>query len=146
MEKKIFMFIKLKLILSDIDKEKLCNTITEFNELHKLLFSEYKDKGLKFKDVNGIYKEIKDFKFPSRLINILFLTVLGNIKKGINEINYLPVNYNIVSIKGINKLSILTLAGRVMCEYKFIEYVEGGINKLELIDGEYCLFLNSLPS
>lgn len=28
------MFIKLKLILNDVDKEKLCNTIKEFNELH----------------------------------------------------------------------------------------------------------------
>ena len=102
------MVIKLKLTLNDIDKEKLCNTIKEFNELHKLLFSEYKDKGLKFKNFNVIY----------------------------------PVNYNIVSIKGVNKVSILTLAGRVLCEFKFIEYVEGAVNKLESIDDEFYLFLN----
>ena len=137
------MLIKLKLILNDTDKEKLCNTIKEFNELHKMLFSEFTGKEVNFKIINTFYKEFKTTcKFPSRLINILFFTVLGNIKKGIKEINYLPVNYNIVSIKHINKLSILTLAGRVLCEYRFIEYVDGGINKLELIDNEFYAFLN----
>lgn len=92
--------------------------------------------------MNYIYKEIRTCKLPTKLTDLLFLTVLGNIKKGMSEISYLPVNYNIVSIKGINKLSILTLVGRVLCGFKFIEYVEGVVNKFESIDDEFYLFLN----
>lgn len=140
------MVIKLKLILNDIEKEKLCKTINKLTELHEMVFDECKDKDLKFKNMNYVYKEIRTYAFPAKLVDLLFLTVLGNVKKDIREINYLPVNHKIISIKWIDKLSVLTLAGRVLCEYKFIEYVEDTINKLELIDNEFYLFLNSLPS
>lgn len=136
------MFIKLKLILNNNDKEKLNNTIKEFNNLHKVLFDECKNKKSKFKDINYIYKELRTYNFPTKLIDLLFLTVLSNIKKGISEINYLPVNYNIISIKHINKLSLLTLSGRILCEYRFIEYIDDSVNKLELIDDEYYVLLD----